>query len=62
MTYRGGERGLIVHWSATENPRVGGSIPPLGTILPEFQRVALWVALGLSEFVSMPLSARTVWR
>ena len=35
----------------TENPRVGGSIPPLGTIFFDFQSVTLWVVRGLSVFV-----------
>jgi hypothetical protein len=31
----------------TENPRIGGSIPPLGTILLDFQTVIRWVTRGL---------------
>jgi len=38
---------------ATENPRVGGSIPPLGTIFLDFQTVTLWVARGLLVLVSI---------
>ena len=37
----------------TENPRVGGSIPPLGTIFLDFQSVIPWVTRGLLVPVSM---------
>ena len=47
---------LGVIW--TENPRVGGSIPPLGTILIVFQSVTRWVARGLSGFVSVASELR----
>jgi hypothetical protein len=62
LRYRGGlfallyaELVFILLWfgirpdphTETENPRVGGSIPPLGTISPDIQRVILWVARGL---------------
>ena len=51
---------LLAHNSkgtSTENPRVGGSIPPLGTIFLDFQRVIPWVARGLLVAVSMAISS-----
>jgi hypothetical protein len=47
---------LAVHtggFTGTENHRVGGSIPPPGTIPPDFQTVIQWVARGLMVAVSV---------
>ena len=44
--------------TATENPRVGGSIPPLGTISLDFQTVIRWVARGLTIAVSIGLAPK----
>ena len=55
------ELGVVRCWEhLTENPRVGGSIPPLGTIRIDFQTVTRWVARGLSLFVSMSSTDRLI--
>ena len=45
----------------TENPRVGGSIPPLGTISIDFQTVTLWVAQGLMARVSYAVDLALIY-
>src|SRR5579875_3992541 len=45
----------------TENPRVGGSIPPLGTIFPAFQTTVLSVGERLN-WPPFRVSGRQKWR
>ena len=47
---------LAVHtggFTGTENPRVGGSIPPPGTIPLDFHPVIQWVTRGLMVAISI---------